>query len=192
MRMPAWRVALTGGAITVLAITVLAIAGIGLAAASSAPSRATTTTTGSTTSGATTSATTETLTTDMDLAIDLAADVQSNDNLRPADGGRLRRILRLGRHLVHADVTVTDRDGNLVHLQLDHGTVQSIGDGTLVIAESGGGTEIVSTSDATKVHVGREPGGLGDVKVGAEIVVQSRIDGGTTIAKRIIVIPSGT
>jgi hypothetical protein len=181
MRMPAWRVALTGGA-----ITVLTVAGIGLAAASSRPMPATTTTTGTTTA-----ATTDTLTTDADLAFDLAADVQSNDRLGAADGGRLRRILRLGRHLVHADVTVTDKDGNLVHLQLDHGTVQSIGGGTLVISEAGGGTETVSTDDATKVHLRRELGDLGDVKVGAEILVQSRIDGGTTVAKRIIVIPTG-
>jgi hypothetical protein len=180
MRIPAWRIALTGGA-----IVVLAIAGICFAAASGAPATKATTAT-------TTAVTTDTTAVDGDLAFDLAADVASNDNVAAADAGRLRRILRLGRHLVHADVTVTDKDGNLVHLQLDHGTVQSIGGGTLVIAETGGATETVSTSDATKVHVGRKAGDLGDVTVGAEVFVQSRIDGGTTLAKRIIVIPAAS
>ena len=180
MHIPAWRVALTGGA-----ITVLAVGAIGLAAAAGAPP---------TSSGATAeqAATTDTGSSESDLAIELAADVQSTDKLGPADGAKLNRLLRLGRHLVHADVTVTDKDGNLVHLQLDHGTIQSIGNGTLVIAETGGGTETVTTSDATKVHVGRKAGTLGDLKVGAEVFVQSRLDGGTTLAKRIIVIPAGT
>lgn len=180
MRIPAWRIALTGGA-----IVVLAVAGIGFAAASGAPATKPTTTT-------TTAVTSDSDAVDGDLAFDLAADVASNDDVAVADAGRLRRILRLGRHLVHAEVTVTDKDGNLVHLQLDHGTVQSIGNGTLVIAETGGSTETVSTSDATKVHVGRKAGDLGDVTVGAEVFVQSRIDGGTTLAKRIIVIPAAS
>jgi hypothetical protein len=182
MRIPAWRVALTGGA-----IVVLTIAGLGFAAASGAPSaKAPAAAAGTTTSD------TGAVDADSDLAVELASDVQSNDKLGVADGAKLRRLLRLGRHLVHADVTVTDKDGNLVHLQLDHGTVQSIGNGTLVISEKGGGTETVSTSDATKVHVGRELGDLSKVTVGAEIFVQSRIDGGTTLAKRIIVIPTGS
>lgn len=180
MRIPAWRVALSGGA-----VTVLAVAGIGFAAAAGAP--ASQSTTGSA-NGATTTAVA--VDTDTDLALELAADVESNDRLGVADAGKLRRMLRFGRHLVHAEVTVTDRDGNLVHLQLDHGTVQSIGGGTLVIVEAGGGTESVSTSDATIVRVGREKGDLGDVTVGAEVFVQSRVDGSTVLAKRIIVIPA--
>ena len=180
MRIPAWRVALTGGA-----IIVLAVAGIGFAAASGAPSARTTT------QGAANAATTSTVTADSDLEFDLAADIEVNDKLAPAEAGKLQRLLRVGRHLVHAEVTVTDKDGNLVHLQLDHGTVQSIGNGSVVISEAGGGTETVSTSDATKVHIGREAGDLGDIKVGAEVFVQSRIDGSTVLAKRIIVIPAG-
>jgi hypothetical protein len=89
-------------------------------------------------------------------------------------------------------VTVTDRDGKLVHLQLDHGTVQSLGNGTLTIAEAGGGTETVSTDGATIVRVGRNTGTLGDVKVGAEVFVRSRLEGSTALAKRIIVVPAGS
>ena len=58
--------------------------------------------------------------------------------------------------------------------------------------EAGGGTETVSTNDATIVRAGREKGALGDVKVGAEVFVQSRVDGGTTLAKRILVVPAKT
>ena len=181
MRIPAWRVALTGGA-----IIVLAVAGIGFASASGIPSTKASTSANVGTTTSDTSAATDT-----DLGIDLASSVESNDKLGPADGAKLKKLLRLGRHLVHADVTVTDKDGNLVHLQLDHGTVQSIGGGSLVISEAGGGTETVSTSDATIVHLGRTKGDLGKVTVGAEVFVQSRIDGGTTLAKRIIVIPAG-
>ena len=179
MRIPAWRVALTSSA-----AIVLAIAGIGFAAAAGAPLGTTTTTVAN-------AGTSDAATSDSDLELALAADVEVSDKLGVADAGKLKRLLRLGRHLVHADVTVTDKDGKLVHLQLDHGNVQSIGGGTLVIAEAGGGTETVSTSDTTKVHVGRELGDLGDVKVGAEIFVQSRIDGSTVLAKRLIVIPPG-
>lgn len=178
MRIPAWRVVLSGGA-----VTVLAIASIGFAAAAAAPASPTN-------AAAANAATSDTVDAETDLQLELAADVESNDRLGVTDAGKLRRLLRFGRHLVHAEVTVTDKDGNLVHLQLDHGIVQSIDGGALVIAEAGGGTETVSTGDATKVRVGRELGDLGDVTVGAEVFVQSRIDGGTVLAKRIIVIPA--
>src|SRR5512143_147894 len=123
MRIPTWRLALTGGA-----IIVLVVAGIGLAAASNAP----------TAPGA-------------DVAV--AAPTAGPGAGGPLAGLRDRlgagRLLRIGRHLVHATVTV-NRGGQLVNVQLDHGTVQSIGDGKLTIAEAGGTTVTVSTSDATK------------------------------------------
>lgn len=173
MRIPTWRLVLTGGA-----ITVLAAAGLGLVAASDVPGAP---------------------------AADVAmADATVSPDAAPGEGERQRgrlgsrgpdgwraaRTLRFGRHLVHAEVTVTDRDGNLVNLQLDHGTVQSIGDGRLVIAEAGGATETVLLDDATIVRLGRDKGDVGDVTVGAEVFVQSRIDGSTVLAKRILVIPA--
>jgi hypothetical protein len=181
MRIPAWRLALTGGV-----LTILAVAGIGLATGANAPAAP--------------------------RANALAADETAgpgtnagpNASTKPerkeggAGLGKLReglgagRLLRLGRHLVHAEVTVTDKDGKLVVLQLDHGTVQSVGGGTLTITETGGGTETVSTDDATIVYVGRKDGKLSDVKVGAELYVQSRIDAGTTLAKRILVVPAAS
>lgn len=159
MRIPTWRLVLTGGA-----VAILAVAGIGLVAASSGPA------------APAANVTTAEATTNPD----------ATAGERPG-----ARFLRAGKHLVHAELTVTDRDGKLVHVQLDHGTVQSIGNGTLTIAEAGGGTETVSTDGKTNVYLGRKDGALGDVKVGAEVFVRSRIDGGTTLAKRIIVLPAG-
>lgn len=62
------------------------------------------------------------------------------------DGAPGLRLLKTGRHLVHGVVTLTDRAGKLVTLQFDHGTVQSIGGGSLTILEAGGGMESVTTS----------------------------------------------
>ena len=170
MRIPTWRLVLTGGA-----ITILAVAGIGFVAASSTPSAP----------AANVAAADPTNGPDASPRIkDRIAGARDGER----DGARGLRLLKAGRHLVHGVVTVTDRDGKLVTLQFDHGTVQSIGDDSLTILEAGGGTETVSTSDATKVHLGRDAGDLGDVKVGAEVFVQSRIDGGATLAKRILVV----
>jgi hypothetical protein len=168
MRIPTWRLALTGGA-----ITILAVAGIGLAAASGNPN----------------AAAPNVLSAEATAAPNAAGPGQSTKP-RLRDGAAGPGLLRARRHLVHAEVTATGRDGQLVHLQLDHGTVQSIGGGKLTITEAGGGTETVSTDDATIVRIGRDAGDLGDVTVGAEIFVQSRVDGGTVLAKRIVVVPA--
>ena len=171
MRIPTWRVLVTGGA-----VAVLGAAGIGLVAAAGAPSPSTATvvSTGSTPGPAGTS-----------------------DPTRWMEPGRLQaraglapRLLRIGRHLVHAEVTVTDQGGKLVVLWLDHGTVQSTGGGSLTISESGGGQKTMNTDDATIVRVGRGGGSLADVTAGAEVFVQSRIVDGDPLAKRILVIPA--
>jgi hypothetical protein len=165
MRIPTWRLVLTGGA-----ITILAAAGIGFAAASAAP-----------VAGPAAAVT----------IAEATPSAKPDARLgKPALGWGAGRALKAGKHLVHAEVTVTDKDGDLVHLQLDHGTVASIGGGSLTITEAGGGTETVSTSDLTIVRVGRQKGDLGDVTVGAEVFVQSRVVGSTVLAKRILVIPA--
>jgi hypothetical protein len=168
MRIPAWRLALTGAALVILvvgAIGVAAAAGLGGGPATAPVAAAPT-----------------------------AAPDASGQPSRPGIGARFEglRPLRFARHLVHADVTVTDKDGNLVHLQLDHGTISAIGNGSLTIAEAGGGSFTISTDADTKVRVGREPGSLSDLKVGDEIFAQSRIDGTTVLAKHIVEAPAST
>jgi hypothetical protein len=169
MRIPPWRMVLAG-----LAIVVPAVGGIGLAAAATTPS----------------SSVPEVRTTlsTPDPAAGVAPSRRPGRDRLEARAAWAPRLLRLGRHLVHAQITVTDRDGQLVDLWLDHGTVQSIGGGSLTVSESGGGTETVKTDDATIVYVGREDGSLGDVKAGAEVFVQSRVTDGGALAKRILVI----
>lgn len=171
MRIPTWRIALTG-----VAIVILLGLGIGLVAAS----------TGGSGVGSTTN-----------LAAATAAPAASGAPDRPGKlglkhwlAGRAAR-LGVGRHLVHVIATFTDKDGNLVTIQIDHGTVQSIGGGSLVISEAGSSTVTVSTDDATKVWIGRDAGKLTDLKVGDTVFVQSRVDG-STLAKRILKVPADT
>jgi len=176
MRIPTWRLVLTGGA-----ILVLAIAGIGVAAAAvtsgtqvatvaAAPAADTATGTGTDTAP--------------------AAAPQ-----RPLAGGLdedYGRLGRLGSRLVHAEATVQDKDGNLIDIQLDHGTIQAIGNGSITISEAGNSTVVVKTDAETKVRIGREAGTLDDLKVGDEIFVQSRVDGGNALAKHILKKPAAT
>lgn len=171
MRISTWRLALTGGA-----IIVLAVAGIGLAAAASSRGPA----------ANLAAAASPTANPDASTGADRAATHERLARLR--DGGWPGRLLRAGRHLVHAEITLTDRDGKLVNLQADHGTVQSVGAGSLTIGEAGGGNETISFDAATLVYVGREDGDLGDVAAGAEVFVLSRLDGGAALAKRILVV----
>jgi hypothetical protein len=179
MRIKTWRLLLTGGAVVILAAI-----GIGLAAAANAPAPPASNivpaaaTPGPDATGVPARHSRERL----------SERVGERFGQRREDWGA--RLLRLGRHLVHAEATVTDRDGNLVELWFDHGTVKAVGGSSLVIAEAGGKTETVTIDDATIVYVGREDGTLQDVTVGVEVFVQSRVEGGTALAKRILVIPA--
>jgi hypothetical protein len=169
MRIPTWRLVLTGGAILVLLSF-----GIGFVAASGAhPATA--------------------------LLPAPAASAGPDASHDPGPGrhdgghrfaGKLGR-LGFGRHLVHVTGTFTDKDGNLVTFQLDHGTVQAIGAGSLTIAEAGGSSVTVSTDDDTKVWVGRAQGKLSDLGIGDTVFVQSRVDG-STLAKRILEVEAPT
>jgi len=173
MRIPTWRLVLTGGA-----VVGLVAAGIGLTAAANAPSAAP----AGVAAAAPTSAPGATV---------APQRVRAGEQLgeRAAWGAR---ILRLGRHLVHVEATVTDRDGKLVTIWIDHGTVQSVGSGSVTVSESGGGSQTLKTDDATIVHVGREGGTLADVTAGDEVFVQSRVEGGNALAKRIRIVPAGS
>jgi hypothetical protein len=171
MRIPTWRIALTG-----IAIVVLLALGIGVVAASSA----TPSTTAATAPAAPSAAP------DASTAPDQPASVLRAFLLRHP---RIAAAVGRAKHLVHATATFTDKEGNLVTIQLDHGTIQAIGNGSLTIAEAGSSTVTVSTDDQTKVHVGRTAGSLTDLKVGDAVFVQSRIDG-STLAKHILKVPA--
>lgn len=171
MRIPTWRLGLTGGA-----VVMLAAAGIGLAAAADAPSRAPAGIAEAAPTGGPGAAVAPQL---------VRAREQPGE--RAALGARL---LRLGRHIVHVEATVTDRDGKLITIWLDHGTVQSVGSGSVTVSEAGGGSQTVKTDGATIVRLGKADATLADVTAGDEVIIRSRVDGGSALAKRILIIPA--
>jgi len=180
MRIPTWRYLLTGGA-----IAILAIGGIGLVAGAAAPAPpAADVAAAGATSRPDTSGRPDRPKPEREVARERL------ERLERAGGWSPRRWLRLARHLVHAEVTVTGFEGELIVLALDHGTVDAVGAGSLTIDEAGGKSETVSLDDATIVYVGREDGSLDDLTVGDEVFVQSRVDGDTTLAKRILILPA--
>lgn len=104
------------------------------------------------------------------------------DRLGPRELGRLRK------HLVHGTVTVLDRDGKLITLQLDHGTISAIGDGSITIHEAGDTSVTVATTSDTRVRKGPRPSNLEALEVGNEVIVVTVVDGSTATARRIVVL----
>ncbi len=162
MRIPTWRLILTGGA-----LVILAAAGIGLVSAADPAAPATP-------------------------ASELAApdrDAAAQPDRRDRVPERLRDHPRFLRNLVHAEITVDHPDAGLITIQLDRGTIKAIGASSLTISEAGGSTVVVKTDDETRVRIGRQRGSLDDLQVGDDVFVQSRVDG-SVLAKRIVVIPA--
>jgi hypothetical protein len=170
MAIPRWRVVLIGGA-----AVALALAGAGWALATSQGSG--------------------------DIAVPVVAGVdgepvtaspdRSGGESGPAShrGAALRR-LALARSLVHAEARYVDRAGNLVEHHVDHGTIHSIGGGTITIDEADSAAVTVTVDDETVVRLGRAPGELGDLEVGDEIVIHSRIDDGVALASHVVRLPA--
>jgi preprotein translocase subunit YajC len=159
MTIPPWRLALAAGTLVVLGAI-----GAGLvqaAATSTGPSADTTT--------------------PVPIPEDAAAHIVAlRDRLDERHPG-------LRQHLVHGTLTVLGRNGKLVTLQLDHGTVASVGSASITIAEAGGTSITVATTAETRVRKDRKPATLADLKVGDEVVVQSTVDGGSATARRVVV-----
>jgi len=161
MRIPAWRLALTGAA-----IVSLAIAGIGLASAAGVPAS-------QAPGGA---ATAPGAAPDLDPAA--------------GAGGARARALRPLRHVVHGVVTFQDKDGALVTIQLDRGIVTAVDGDSVTVSEAGGASVTVALDDATKVRVGRAKGNLADITVGDDLLVQSRLTDGSALARHIVIVPA--
>lgn len=163
MRIPTWRLVLTGAA-----VTILAVAGLGLASAADR--------------GPATAA---------DLDAGVVASIDGPVGPDADEGvldGRLGR--KLARHVIHAEITMDHPELGIITIALDRGTIRAIGAASLTIAEADGRTVVIKTDDETRVRVGRERGSLDDLAVGDEILVRSRLDGGMTLAKLVIEIPA--
>jgi hypothetical protein len=119
-----------------------------------------------------------------DAAIDALADPSQSAD---APGGRLGFRARLGRHVVHAVVTV-ERDGKLLTFQVDRGKIDTVGDGTLTISEIGGVSVTVATDTQTRVQRDGKRTDLTVLKAGDEVYVISRVpsDAAQPVAVRIL------
>lgn len=84
-------------------------------------------------------------------------------------------------------MTFVNRDGEIVTLQFDHGTISAIDAAAVTIAEKGGSNVTVGTNDDTRVRKGRKPATLADLAVGDEVFVVSVVDDGAATARGIVV-----
>lgn len=121
----------------------------------------------------------------------LAADQSAAPN--PAAAGRARiavaglRRLAAARHLVHATVVVDlPRLGGLTTIQLDHGTISAVSPTSLTIKEAGD-TSATVVLDETRVRKHAVKAGIGDLKVGDEVFVMSKVEAGGTDAYLVVV-----
>jgi hypothetical protein len=122
----------------------------------------------------------------LDAAVEAAAPAANGERLGPNAGPVGRWI---ARHLVHAVVTVEGEDGDLYTIQLDRGKITAVDADSLTVSEAGGSTVTVTLNADTKVREGRKRSNHDALKVGDDVFVQSRVDGGT-LAKRIVIIPA--
>lgn len=95
----------------------------------------------------------------------------------------------LRQRLVHGTLTVLDRTGKLVTIQLDHGTVSAIGAASITIEEAGGSSVTVATNDETCVRKDRKPASLTNLEVDDQVVVHSIVEGADATAQVIRVLP---
>jgi len=171
-------------AVLVFALAAAALVGAGIAIGSSA--RAVPGTAGSATGD---SVAGDSVAGDLDAL--LAADQSAAGNARPANPNRsvagLRR-LAAGERLVHGTVLVNlPALGGLTTIQIDHGTIKAVSPTSLSVSETGGTTATVSLGGETRVRKHAAKGNVGDLAVGDEVFVMSKVDGGATEAYLVVV-----
>ena len=94
---------------------------------------------------------------------------------------------RIGRHVVHGTVVVEKKDGTFVTLQLDRGTIASVGGGTLTISEAGGRSETVTTDARTRFRKDGAKSDLAGLAIGDKVAVVSEVQGSTAVAQLVLV-----
>jgi hypothetical protein len=173
--------------VLVVALAAAALVGTGIAIGSSARSVAGTGAAGGiATAGGSAAAAGDTVAGDLDAL--LAADQSS---ARPANPNRsvagLRR-LAAGDRLVHGTVLVDlPALGGLTTIQIDHGTIKAVGPTSLSVSETGGTTATDSVGDETRVRKHAARATVGDLAVGDEVFVMSKVAGGATEAYLVVV-----
>jgi hypothetical protein len=105
---------------------------------------------------------------------------------RNAAPGVLGR-LRIGRRLVHGTIVVDLPKTGLTTVQVDHGTISTVGATSLTISEAGGTSATVTLGDKTRVRRTGAKAAIADLKTGDEVFVMSKVEAGGTIAYLVIV-----
>jgi hypothetical protein len=170
--------------ILVLALAAAALVGAGIAIGSSSRSLA-----GSGPTGGCAAATGDAIAGDLDAL--LAADQSTAPAAKVANPNKsvpgLRR-LAAGSRLVHGTVLVDlPALGGLTTIQVDHGTIKTVGPTSLSVSETGGTTATVSLGDETRVRKHAAKAKVGDLAVGDEVFVMSKVAGGATEAYLVVV-----
>jgi hypothetical protein len=95
--------------------------------------------------------------------------------------------LAAARRLVHATVVVDLKNGGLTTIQLDHGTVSTVGTTSLTIAEAGGGSVTVTLGADTRVRRDGAKAAIADLKPADEVFVMSKVAADGTTAYLVVV-----
>ena len=187
VRIPTWRLALTG-----LAIVILLALGVGLVAASSnatpdgngAPAAAGASSAGPSASG--------------HPSFHGVLGSHGFGGLRGIGGfvglgrfGGIGGLRNIAEKFVDGTFTYVDKDGKLQTIRADHGTIDSIGTNSFTIDEQGGQTVTVTTDSSTVVLLwgSKGAGKLSDLKKGDDVFVESQVDGTKTLAKHVVSVP---
>lgn len=163
MQVPRWRIALTGGAIVVLGFAGFSLVQAGAPAIPVTASP----------------------------AADASAAPAASPRAAAAAVGVERRALRALRRIVHGTVTIDHPKQGLITVQLDGGTISAVDANSMMIAEKGGGAPVkVALTADTRVRKNGAKATIGDLKVGDEVHVASRVVAGTATARLVIVPPA--
>ena len=95
-------------------------------------------------------------------------------------------VERLARHIVHGTVAIQRADGTLQTLQIDRGTIATVGGGTITIAEPGG-SQTVATDAQTRVRKNGAKSSMSALVVGDKVLVISDLATGSPVADLVIV-----
>jgi hypothetical protein len=104
-------------------------------------------------------------------------------NAAPGILGRLR----IGRRLVHGTIVVDLPKAGLTTVQVDHGTISTVGATSLSISEAGGTSVTVILDDKTRVRRNGAKAAIADLKTGDQVFVMSKVQSGGTVASVVIV-----
>jgi hypothetical protein len=131
--------------------------------------------------------------TDASLTMPSATNQPSLVGLVAGDAALARLRGRFGRHMVHGVFTLDRPKGGLITVQVDNGTVASVGSGALTITEPGGSTVTVTTNADTRARRDGSRIDLSVLKTGDEVYVLSIVpDGGGRAIARLVAAPTGT